>query len=69
MQEKDIQENDIQKNYIEKIILDDEAEIPVSYPENKDQPGCITVICGKNHSGKTITRWDRIARRLLYRTW
>ena len=48
-----MQENDIQNNYIEKIILDDKAEIPVSCPNNTDKEGRITVICGKNHSGKS----------------
>ncbi len=42
MQEKDIQENDIQKNYIEKIILDDKAEIPISYPKTTNEQGFIT---------------------------
>ncbi|MEM7725685.1 MAG: hypothetical protein AAF208_04855, partial [Cyanobacteria bacterium P01_A01_bin.45] len=57
MQEKDIQEKDIQ-NYIKKIILDEKTldkkpEILVSYPEKTDEKGHITVICGKNHSGKS----------------
>ena len=40
-------------NYIKKIILDDGAKIRISYPGNKTQQGHITVICGRNHTGKS----------------
>ena len=53
-----MEDTNIQNNYIEKIILNDVrdkqvAEISVSYPEEEDEKGHITVICGKNHSGKS----------------
>ena len=44
----------MQENYIKEIKLGNEVEIPISYPQEIDQKqGHITVICGKNHSGKS----------------